>query len=542
MPPAFQMDFPDDNAKQEALLDLWNVNLNGFTAQGQLGDPWNATNMDDITHYFNPAYTPGYDSAAIASIIWGALPGRVAFYFADLSEDEQFSISDTGLKIDGSEPPPIPADPCNMDNGKTMVFGPYGPRGFQDEYSEWSVQKDAAGNITRIDFTCENPEYWNTLWMIDPDRALDIYQSTLDYATITMDDLILKDASGNPVIDPSTGRPAYNPLNKFNSGSGGAMHLTSTPNTLQTEIGLATSSTIQRTSGNANEQTLICCGVFGQDFRNSDPHIGGSVNRVVEAGYKVTLTNPPGLYIQMPNFSQYKTPDGTDASEFWTIVRGKVTTENEYGVSLPGNYILHAKFEVPADKGYTVSDITIAGEPIKWGSQIAATYNMQIVASAIPDAAPTVEDCAGNPASPTPDPQQLFHESIFDAMHATEVPNPMKQYMNLLSNSTYIAPKVTPGSQNVGMVLTTDQIDLTTGDPQISFTDGGITASYVKSDTVSYAIPGNSYPSGSTALYLSVNVGEDVAPGTYGVQLSAQGQTPGPAMPALLHVVESINQ
>ncbi|MCB0706606.1 MAG: hypothetical protein KDC34_14930 [Saprospiraceae bacterium] len=541
MPPAYQMDFPEDTVKQAALISLWNVNLNGFTEQGQLGDPWNAINMDNITHYFNPSVTSPAE-AAVADIIWGALPGRVAFYFENLPEEDQLSISDRGLLANGDQPPLIPNDPCDLTNGATRVFGPYGPRGFQDEYSEWSVQRDANGVITRIDFTCENPEYWNTLWIIDPEKALSIYQSTLNYATITMDDLILHDAAGNKVLDPSTGGYVYNPLNKYNNGSGGAMHLTSTPNTLQTEIGLATSSTLQRKSGNANEDELICCGTFGQNYRNSDPHIGGSVNRVVEAGFQVTLTNPPGLYIQMPNFSQYVTPDGTDASEFWTIVRGKEKAVDEYGHELPGNYILHATFEVPASKGYKVGDITIAGKKINWGSQISATYNMQIVASALPMAAPAEEPCSGTPATSTPDPQQLFHASVFDAMHGHTVANPMKQYMNLLSNSTFIAPKVAQGASNVPMVLTTDALNFELGNPVITFDDPSITAAYVRHDTVSYAVPGNSYPSNSIAVYFNVAVGAQAGLGTHSVQLSNQGQNPGPAMPALLNVVESINQ
>ena len=91
------------------------------------------------------------------------------------------------------------------------------------------------------------------------------------------------------MIDPSTGRPAYNPLNKWNSGpkavrgtnaSGGAMHLTSTPNTLQTEMALAGGATILRPCGNGVPQTVICCAQYGQAYRNSDPHIGQQVNQV----------------------------------------------------------------------------------------------------------------------------------------------------------------------------------------------------------------------------------------------------------------------
>jgi hypothetical protein len=87
--------------------------------------------------------------------------------------------------------------------------------------------------------------------------------------------LQLTDANGAVVYDPVTGRPAYNPLNRWNSGpvvkrigdpasfSGGAMHLTSTPNTLQTELGLAGAATPQYQSGNDDVQAVADFGKPG---------------------------------------------------------------------------------------------------------------------------------------------------------------------------------------------------------------------------------------------------------------------------------------
>ena len=46
--------------------------------------------------------------------------------------------------------------------------------------------------------------------------------------------------------------------------------------------------------------------------------------------------------------------------------------------------ILHAVFAVPAGKGYTVSDITINGQPIHWAGQIAQTFQMQLSATGFP--------------------------------------------------------------------------------------------------------------------------------------------------------------
>ncbi len=543
LPPAFIEDFKDDTAKQAQLNRLWNENLNGFTQQGMLGDPWNANNMDSITNYFNPLETSPRE-AVIAEINWGAWPGRIGFYFSSLSDSDQLSISDRGLMANNSQPPMIPKDPCALNDGNTRVFGPYGPRGFQDEYCEWAVQRDASGVITRIDFTCENPEYWNSLWIVDSNKVLELYQKTLDYATITMDDLILHDSSGAPVKDPSTGKAMYNPLNKWNNGSGGAMHLTSTPNTIQTEIGLATLSSLQRNTDNADENKLICCGTYGQNFRNSDPHIGGSVNRIVQAGFQVTLTNPPGLYIQMPNFNiyQYK-GQPVDASKFWTIVRGQKKLVNEYGDTLPGNFILHAKFEVPREYGYRVGDLSIlwnnTWSPVKWGGQISRTFNMQIVASALKKTPGPTLICSGGAANPTPDPQQLFHKSVFDAMKRHTVANPMNQYMNLLSNSTFIMPKLVKGT-TADMVLTADTINFAAGNPVITFDDPHIKASFVAHAMVNYAVPGNSYPGNCVALYIKVTADKDAKPGSHSVYLSNAGSKPGPAMPALINIVEAI--
>lgn len=544
-PPAFHEDFKDDPVKQAQLVALWNENLNGFIAQGITGDPWNANYLDSITNYFNPTQVSAdtLATAAIAEINWGAWPGRIGFYYQNLPDRDQLSISDRGLLANGKIPDSIPVNLCPQPSYASLrTYGPYGPRGFQDEYCEWSVQRDKFDKITRIDFTCENPEYWNSLWLIDTNKVLSIYKQVLDYAAskITMEDLILHDPNGKRVVDPVTGWPVYNPLNYWNSGSNGAMHLTSTPNTLQTEIGLATSSTLQRVSDNADEDALICCGQFGQNYRNSDPHIGGSVNRIVQQGFKVTLTNPPGLYIQMPNFSQF-TYKGKpiDASKFWTIVRGTETLVNEFGQKLPGNFILHAKFEVPDSCGFEVGDLELADKPIQWGGQVARTINMQIVASALKQPAGKVLQCANtsNPSNPTPDPQQLFHAAVFNAMAATSIPNPMKFPMNLLSNSTYIAPKAKIGTTNIQMVLTTDNIDFSKGNPVITFDDPSITAQYVSHRNVDYAIPGNSYPSTSIALYINVNVGAGAKPGLHGVFLSEAGGKPGPPMPALINIV-----
>lgn len=545
--PAKQIDFPDDPNQQAALVAQWNTNLNGFTQQGITGDPWNSTNAAGITNYFNPLNTPVPQGATVANITWGAFPGRIGYYFPQLSEQDQLSLADTGYQTNKQTFPPITQNPCTS-QAENLPYGPYGPRGWQDEYCEWSVTRNAQGKIIRVDFTCENPEYWNTLWMIDPNKVLELYRSTLGKPQIQIEDLYLYDQNNNIVIDPSTGRPGYNPLNKWNSGpestdsAGGAMHLTSTPNTLQTEIGLASSATLQRQIGNSDPNALICCAQYGQPHRNSDPHIGQVTNQLVSFGNTVTLTNPPGLYIQLPNFSGYRTPDGTDPASFWTIVRGTHTLDAENGKPLPGNFILHATYEVPPDKGYTVSDITIGGQPIQWGGQIAQTFEMQIVGTAVSTSVPAALPCVGSPApaATLAQPLQLFHAAIFNAMSAQSVTNPVGQPMTLISNSTLIAPLIEQGASAVPMVLTgaTVQLGPKSEPPTVTFDgDGDITAAVTSVSEITYAVPGNSYPSPATVLFLTVSVASTAQLGLRHVFATNYGQPQGPAMPALLNVV-----
>jgi len=543
--PADQVDFP--NGTQQALLATeWDVNLTAFTEQGMVGTPWNATNASPITNYFNPKVTPIPTGTPTVPIQWVVFPNRINYYCSTYTQTDIYSLADTGLDTSGKSFPEI-TNPCTLDS---VIYGPYGPRGWQDEYCEWSIAYDANGNITRIDFTCESPEYWNTLWAVDPGQVLSIYQETLGKPQIALEDLYLSDENNQPVIDPSTGRPLYNPLNKWNSGTlsndtqGGAMHLTSTPNTIQTDIGLANQSTIQRTIGNTDQEKLICCAQFGQPMRNSDPHIGQMVNQNV-GNHKLTLSlcNPPGLYMQLPDFSQFTFPEGTTYSDYYTVVRGNLTLDDPSGGQLPGNFILHAVFEAPA--GFTIQQVLISkggtAYPIKWAGQIAETINNQIVAYGLAAPVPAALGCVGTPvtADTYAAPLQLFHADVFAAMSATAIPNPVNQPMTLISNSTMIAPKVVVGASAIPMVVTC-ATTTTSPLPFVTFDSDQITAEVTSVGSITYAVPGNSYPSASTVLYINVSVLPGAPLGLHGLFVTNADQFQTVAMPGLINVVSQI--
>lgn len=555
--PAGIQDFKNDPDKQLAMNDLWSANLDGFTQQGMLGNPWNSTNTPPVTNYYNPV--KNNPSSQIFPVTWQAFPGRLGYNFPSATQSQLNEMADTG-NIQGV----ISNNPCGTASENIPYF-PYGPRGWQDEYCEWAVTRNAAGKITRVDFTCENPEYWNSLWLIDPNTVVELYQSTLNKPQITLEDLSLPG-----VTNPATGGPVYNPLNKWNSGTvsnpnqGGAIHLTSTPNTLQTEIGLATAATVQRNNPSGGTQwpsrqynTLLCDAQYGQKNRNSDPNIGGAVNNLVGGMLTgnipqiATLADPPGLYIQMPDFSTYTTPDKTDAASFWTIVRGTENLNDDSGKQLPGNFILHAVFEVPASKGYTVSDISIQNQPIQWGSQIAGTFDMQIVASAYnSNIEPKGYDAVGTPdaAHTFAQPVQLFYKDYFETMYNTMVPNPVKNPISLLSNSTFIPPVVFASANQVQMVLICATCNaengITSTYPQVTFDDVNIKAVVNSVQTgITYAVPGNSKPdNGYTALFITVTVGESASIGAHGIFVTNPGQATSQAMPALLNVAPTTVQ
>lgn len=46
----------------------------------------------------------------------------------------------------------------------------------QDEYLEWFPTLDKNGNLVRVDFSCEGPEYWSNMYDWEPDTIVKLYQ------------------------------------------------------------------------------------------------------------------------------------------------------------------------------------------------------------------------------------------------------------------------------------------------------------------------------------------------------------------------------
>ena len=569
--PAYQgnKDFQDPE-KRAAFADAWDKYVHRYTVTSA---NYNLSGGYDYTvpgkTYVDPKEYPDFfKDAAQIPVRWEAFPGRVLYYLKQKFIDTYGFVKGTDIMYKMVDIGPvayqaeykdsivyIPKSPCNPNPDNLKLFDPLGPRGWLDEYCEMGIKRNSSKKITRLHFTCENPEYYWTMWKVDPNKVLDIYQKTLKNPNIQLEDLYLTDAKGNAVIDRTTQLPAYNPINKWNSGtemsetSGGAMHLTSPPNELSAEIVLAGGGAVLRsynTEENADANTLICCSKYGRRFRHSDPHIGQNVYQAVQEGLEVTLLNPVGLYLQEPLYQYFELPDnapeGAKIQDCFKFVRGEVHNKPDQ-LSYPNNMILHMIMEVPDswDKSITLEDFKVFGKNVKYGSQVMETIKVQLAAAGKPASAKTKAqelDC-------TADNGIVGVDYFVDAnILETSIDNYNK--LNVFSNVTSNITQVAQGStvDNLAVVISNVVDKYGNGIPSnkfkpenfnISFPDTNIevTANYVGNDAAYATLTKNE----EYTFNISVKVPTDLPVGQYSILVTNNGF--GLAVPHMIEVVSA---
>lgn len=244
-------------------------------------------------------------------------------------------------------------------------------REFQDEYCEWAVERPGEGEgITAVTFTTEVPEYWEQLARHNKARFLELCREHVG-REVAIDEFF----DGDEYVrenDPNMNTP------------GRILHLAVGPNNLFAALALAAQATVLRARNGTpvtHPQDFVCCANLGEPLRGSDPQIAIKVNRSARQGADVSLQEPLGLYIDELRTSAIKTPDDTDATEFWHVERGTPT------------HTLRARFEV-RDKPYGIGDLTIDDHKIEFGAQLADLVTVKITALA----------ANAGKHSPTPDP------------------------------------------------------------------------------------------------------------------------------------------
>jgi len=233
-------------------------------------------------------------------------------------------------------------------------------RDLQDEYCEWAVKRDG-GKITRVTFTTETPDYFQFLAAQEPKtlaHVLALYRRCVS-SKITAGDL-RRDGQFD----------AMNATN-YDPASGEIVHMGQDNNTLGAAVQLAVDASWAVVDGNNNPVTdglslITCLDGFGVETRNSDPHIGAQINELVREGFKVTFSDPPGLYLHSIDLSGFETPDGSDINDWLTYERGVE------------GFRTRASFEAPKGSQLTVSDLTLDGDPVEFGGQIAEKVRVRI--------------------------------------------------------------------------------------------------------------------------------------------------------------------
>jgi hypothetical protein len=248
----------------------------------------------------------------------------------------------------------------------------------QDEYCEWRVVTNDAGQILRVIFTSEPPEYY--FFLHDPFDPFRLGNPVLDPAVQSFArELLVKvyqercGVTGIKLKDLEDSSGEYDVGNRYNNEH--CVHLQFLANTLTAEIDIAASTSIVRSKDGkvvTDPRVLNKCLEYGEMERRSDPLIGDTVNGAARENRMVTLQNPVGLYMTSLDTRGWTTPDGTDPQSFWTVLKGHVDKDPRRSM------IVRAQYAVPASKKYTVSNIKIGGVPITFGGQIAENVHMRL--------------------------------------------------------------------------------------------------------------------------------------------------------------------
>ncbi|MCT7952248.1 hypothetical protein NG798_20845 [Ancylothrix sp. C2] len=336
------------------LKDLWSSFINDLYETNLYGKPndRSASALEELQRWgrsdsdlrlYNPASMPIPSPSEMKNVIWSALP---------ISFDEQFN--NTKEKFTYLDQPQR-FNPQDYSSIITRI---------QDEYCEWVVKRNSANKITEVLFTSEPPEYYNFMFYSSPESRellVDVYRQITANQSITIDDLV--DSSGE-----------YDWYNRYNNEF--AVHMQQPNNTLGAQVNIVSRSCILRVNrlGNpiTDAQGLITCGRYGDKKRQSDPRIGDAINQFARENRFITIENPVGLYMSGVDWKGWETPDGTPADTFWKVLRGTQDADPNK------SYIVRAVYSVPESKGYTVSDIKIGGQPIEFGSQIAACIDVRV--------------------------------------------------------------------------------------------------------------------------------------------------------------------
>jgi hypothetical protein len=219
-----------------------------------------------------------------------------------------------------------------------------GGQSTQAEYLEWRVtRRPGDRKITKVTFTTETPEYWESLFRADRGRVVELYRELVGDQSVVAADL----------AHPSG---AYNHLNPWNTERGIVHYIVTSPaNTLGAAVDLARSSVL---GGLVHDNYEL----DGFTDTSADPRVVLDVRGIARKGLWVTLREPIGVYMVGWDDTGWTKPDGSPVGHYWRVVRPPSTS---------GGPALRLEYQVPAEEGFVVGDVWIGGRRIEHGGQLA---------------------------------------------------------------------------------------------------------------------------------------------------------------------------
>lgn len=317
----------------------------------------NGTNRTPLPQFFNGRVTPFNTGQNPIPITWIGFPNLVKL---DSDSDQE-----RWQKADAS-------------------------RNVQDEYLEWTVEKDKSGRIVSASFTCEGPEYWQFLAEKNKDTLLALYKS------------LNPKFAGQMKLEDLLSEGQYNPLNKWNGvvenspgdlttvNPGCIVHLAQGNNTLGAEIDIAAQGTVIRKDPQGKiitDKVKLCnCSKYGVATRNSDPTIGDAINRLARDGTKVSIANPVAIYMRDFNTSNFMLDADGSGENLEPVPAGTFTWARG---DIKKQMGLRMHIQIPdgimgkgdnAGRQLTVSDIfdTSNSQNILYGAQFADYMTMSV--------------------------------------------------------------------------------------------------------------------------------------------------------------------
>jgi hypothetical protein len=362
--------FLPDLARVPRLADQWSEAVSSWF-DGSIEaerSTYKKKGVEAAVQYFNPTKKEPSGTTVEQAITWNAFPKELL---------RQFGRERALREADGLWPLSKYKAPFRGDTFNRNLYRPL------NEYCEWHVFRNArTGKIKKVVFTSEPPEYYQALfgdevqgYQFHGDRRvlLELYHELVS-SDVQAKDLVASEDLVSTTGEVVVQKGAYNPYNRWNT-THGIIHLNAPPNTLTAEIMLGADATVSRKDSRervlVEPEALICCTGYGGPDRNSDPTIGSAVNALARLGAMVTLKNPVGLYMDHIDLAGWSAPDGQGVSEFVKIVRGQPSM------------IERLEVQVPIERGFSLSDVTIAGVPIGYGGQIAECITVKLTGLAV---------------------------------------------------------------------------------------------------------------------------------------------------------------